>query len=417
MTMPREWVRGVQWSAGARSEWEPVLRAAQAAWSELELVSVSEGLRNAALIQLQAEEIARAGADCARVGLELSILNHADGSFRAAVHVRGLSAEWYRAWAESDHDAIGKMLGFPVCCREFFARAWAGTDDRDVTPAMETVNGPWQANTMLRWLGVRLVPHLPCSGMCLRTVANADAYLDLGARLGIDVSALETLLRLPVTHDARNGVLIVSTPHFRFMAGGSEEAFKTSRPAAEPDTWTDNGFASMGAMDRAHQVILDVVGPVASAIDLGAGDGRLLSKIPFIRPGAEKSGDALVMVISTGPWHGIEVDAGRAARGNRRHGRLVSVTASRIEDADLSGQYDAVFLMPGRLLEMESAQADRVRAALVGRRLVLYAYDDQLAKYGGLQGLAERAGLVIIGSVKSAPGVAAADGVVMGGER
>ena len=402
--MPREWVRGVQWAAGARSEWEPILRAAQAAWSELELVSVSERLRPSALIHLEASEVSRAGADCARARLTLSILERAtDGTFRAAVHAPGLAAEWYRAWAESDHDAIGRMLGFPDCCRAFFARAWAGTKDRDVTPAMGSVDGPWQANTMLRWLGVRLVPHLPCSADCAQTVASADAYLAMGARVGVDVAPLETLLRLPVTHDALNGVLIVSTPHFRFMAGGSRDRFTASRHAASrvPDVWTDNGFGSMAAMDRAHAVVMDVAGEVRSALDLGAGDGRILWRLARLGGG----------------FVGIESDPGRVERGNQRHGKLVSLVAARIENADLSGQYDAVFLMPGRLLEMESAQADRIRAALVGRRLVLYAYDDQLAKYGGLEGLAARAGLGIIGPVKSAPGVAAADGVVMGGER
>ena len=115
--LPREWVRGVQWAAGSRSVWEPILRAAQAAWSELELVSVSEGLRSSALIRIESEELARACADTVRVGLYLSVLDRSpDGSFRAAIHAKGASdlrAEWYRDWAASDHDAVGRMLGFP----------------------------------------------------------------------------------------------------------------------------------------------------------------------------------------------------------------------------------------------------------------------------------------------------------------
>lgn len=405
MRMPREWVRGVQWAAGARAEWEPVLRAAQAAWSEIELVSVSERLRQSALIRLEASEVPRAGADCARAGLGLAILEGApDGSFRAAVHAPGLSAEWYRAWAESDHDTIGRLLGFPDCCRAFFARAWAVTSDPDVTPAMATVDGPWEANTMLRWLGVRLVPHLPCSGQCEPTVANARAYVEMAARLGIDVGPMEMLLRLPVSHDALNGLLIVSTPHFRFMAGGSRERFTASRPAAPslPDVWTDNGFGSMAAMERAHSVVLDVVGDARSALDLGAGDGRLLWRMALRGGGA-------------GPWHGVESDEGRVLRGNERHGQRVLVVPDRIEHADaVTGSYDVVLLMPGRLLEMAPHDRHAVLRALprVGRRLVLYAYDDWLTKHGGLEGLAELAGLRIVGLVKSAPGVAAADGVV-----
>lgn len=403
--MPREWVRGVQWVAGHREEWEPILRAAQAEWSELELLSVSERLRDSALVHLEPEEIARACADTAKAGLALSILERGpDGTFRAAVHVPGLAAEWYRAWAGSDHGAIGRMLGFPECCREFFARAWAGTSDRDVTPAMGSVDGPWQANTMLRWLGVRLVPHLPCSANCEKTIANAEAYLAMAARLGIDLGALETLLRLPVTHDALNGVVIVSTPHFRFMAGGSESPFSAARPEQavpprEPETWTDNGFGSMEAMDRAHETVLAVVGEAKSALDLGAGDGRLLSRI-------NREG---------GPWNGLEIDGGRVERGMRRHGPRVLIVRDRIENAGaVSQSHDVVLLMPGRLLEMDPRHALSVRSALprLGRRLVLYAYGEWLTRHGSLEVLAEAAGLRLIGPVKSAPGVAAAEGVV-----
>ena len=402
--MPREWVRGVQWVAGHREKWAPILQAAQAAWSELELVSVSERLRDSALVHLEPEEIPSAAADTARAGLALSILERGpDGTFRAAVHVPGLAGEWHRAWAACDHQAIGRMLGFPDCCREFFARAWAGTSDRDITPAMGSVDGPWQANTMLRWLGVRLVPHLPCSADCAKTIANAEGYLAMGARLGIDLGPLETLLRLPVTHDALNGVVMVSTPHFRFMAGGSEAPFSAARPGQpaeprEPETWMDNGFGSMAAMDRAHETVLAVVGDAKSALDLGAGDGRLLSKMT-----------------GPGPWHGLEIDGGRVERGMRRHGSRVLIVRDRIENAGaVYERHDVVLLMPGRLLEMERRHAHSVRTALprLGRRLVLYAYDEWLTRHGSLEGLAEAAGLRLIGPVKSAPGVAAAEGVV-----
>lgn len=407
--MPREWVRGVQWVAGHREEWAPILQAAQAAWSELELVSVSEHLRESALVHLEPEEIARAAADTARAGLALSILERGpDGTFRAAVHVPGLAAEWHRAWAACDHQAIGRMLGFPDCCREFFARAWAGTSDRDITPAMGSVDGPWQANTMLRWLGVRLVPHLPCSADCAETIANAEGYLAMGARLGIDLGPLETLLRLPVTHDALNGVLIVSTPHFRFMAGGSEAPFSAARPGQEaaprvPDTWTDNGFGSMAAMDRAHETVLKVVPKEARhAIDLGCGDGRLLYRFSSTR--------------GAGVRRGVELDRGRQERGVTRwkgEGGVV-LRVGPIQDLTLwlDSTADVVFLMPGRLLEMEPEDAAKVRTALRDIRLVVYAYGDWLTKHGGLAALAEKAGLRIVGDVASSPGAEAAEGVV-----
>jgi len=401
--LPREWCRPPQWLAGdSREAWEPVLRAAQAAWSGLELVSITEGLRESAIVHLEADDLARAGADVSRVGLALSVLEHKEGSFRAVVHHPRLAAAWHAAWAAGDHEAVGVLLGFPACCRAFFSREWVAAGSyRDLTFAMDTVDGPWEANTMLRWLGVRLVPHLPCSSSCAETVAQARAYLEAGRRAGVDVASLETVLRLPVTHDAANEVAIVSTPHFRFLAGADRGAKRAvaRRSQEEPGSWTDNGFASHAAMDQAHGAILRVVGWEArSGLDLGCGDGRLLWRAA--RP-------------ASGPWDGVESDPGRAERGSRRYGPLVTVTTGRIQDADLSAAtYDVVFLMPGRLVEMDPLEAARIRAALpgLGRRLVLYAYGDWLAD--GLPALAERAGLGVVGDVATSPGTAAAEGVV-----
>ena len=377
------------------------------------MVSVTEGIRSSVLLHLEASDLPPASADCARMGLTLSILAHApDGSFRAAIHTPDLTVAWAKAWAESDHDAIGRMLGFPDCCRAFFARAWASTDARDVTPAMSDIDGPWEANTMLRWIGVRLVPHLPCSASCEKTIENARAYVAMGARLGINVLSLETLLRLPVQHDSLNGVLIVSTPHFRFMAGANPERSFASRPASPeqiefhsdagpegPATWIDNGFGSRETMEHAHSLVRAVVGDVRSALDLGCGDGRLLATIANGRVG--------------GPWQGIESDAGRAERGNRRYGPRVRVIVGKIQDLLLwwPGEPDVTLLMPGRLLEMTPDDARKVRRALRGR-LVLYAYGDWLTKYGGLEVLAELAGLRLITAGVSSGGASAAEGVV-----
>lgn len=429
-TMPREWVRGPQWaSEQARAEWEPVLRSAQAAWSELELASVTEHLRGSALVHLAAGELVKASRDCAGQGLVLTILGEQlGGTYRAAVHWPGpLAGQWHRAWEVRDGEAIGRMLGFPACCRAFFARTW-GAGSPDPTPDMATVSGPWEANTLLRWLGVRLVPHLPCSASCEATVAQARAFLEVGRRIGADVTSLEELLRLPASYSAVNGVAIVETPHFRFMAGAGRDAQLAreasvdggpppqqrlailhgqelvipAAPPAWPPAWEDNGFASEAAMRAAHAVVLAalrVSGLMAGrgrVLDLGAGDGSLLEAIRQAWPGSR--------------CVGIEVDEGRAMRGIIRHPD-VELRRGRIEDLQAEGQWDLVLLMPGRLLEMGQAEAYEVREVIQrgARRLVLYAYGDWIE--GGLRGLAARAGLRVIGPVTSVAGVTAQAGV------
>lgn len=399
MTLPREWSRGPQWlSDSDRAAWEPVLQRAQDAWSEIELLSITERIRDSALVFLEADEVARACADCARVGLELSVLAATGTRFRAAAHRRGLAQEWHRAWADQDDERIGKLLGFPPCCREFFQREWTARGSFDVVPAMTTIDGPWVSNVLLRWLGVRLVPHLPCSGDCEPTAAMATAMLKAGRRNGADVGAIEALLRLPITHSTLNGLAIVETPHFRLMASADPVPEETKRARSGDDAespWRDNGFSSLQAMEAAHAIVLEAIGDQrpASVLDLGCGDGTLLARI-----GAEFS-------------VGVEVDQGRAVRGLERHPHIsfarTSIEAWAIAQIPTEGPaFDLALIMPGRLLEMDSDAADVVRRFLRerARRVVAYSYNDVLGQFCALAGL-ERVGPGATGPLAAASDV------------
>jgi hypothetical protein len=410
MSLPREWVRGPQWpSEYEREVWEPILTRAQGAWSELEVASITEGVRDSALVYLTPAELVTASADCARVGLELTPLASADGHVRAAVHRPGLADLWRAAWERSDDENIGLLLGFPGCCRGFFSREWALKGSSDVVPAMTTVEGPWEANILLRWLGVRLVPHLPCSGDCGATLAQAREYLLAGERAGVDVAAIETLLRLPVTYSAVHGVAVVTTPHFRFMAGADpvpvEVAATRAAQPREPHPWEDCGFSTKQAMDDAHGFVAAVVGRVSSALDLGSGDGSLLRRIMRnLGPGYDEA--------PPGDFVGIESDEGRSLRGAMRHGPVLHSTHARIQDVDRwrRQQFDVVLITPLRLLEMGPEDRVRVKESLRQYpRVVAYAYGDVLDTFGSLRQLARVAGMEVQGEVVVAPGVQAAD--------
>lgn len=360
-----EWSRPVQWdSPQAEADWAPVIQDAAGAWAQLELISVDRGLRDAALIFLPAEDVPRLTLLAARQGLAAAVVG-AGGQSRVLVAARGLQ-EAVVAYHAGDDEVLGRALGYPECCRRHFLNTWAA--GRDVVTGAE---GPWVSNTLLRGLGVRLVPWLPCAPDCARTQDRAEQFLMAGLNAGLDMAPLESLLRLPLRWDALHGAAIVTTPHFRVLMGcpASPERAVYERTGVSwlptPPPWRDNGFSTPEAMAAAHAAVVNQVGTVFSALDLGCGDGALLARLR----GA--------VCARTADFVGVEVDPGRASRGLMRHGGWVWIREGRIEELRREDAEAAsvVILMPGRLLEMAAEAAVSVRSALSGRRLVVYTYD------------------------------------------
>ena len=146
----------------------------------------------------------------------------------------------------------------------------------------------------------------------------------------------------------------------------------------------DNGFSSAAAMEEAHRTVLAAAAGAqlaGVALDLGAGDGRLLEQLRAAHPG-------LTSVLA------VESDSERAAAARRRLGDR-AVWEGDLFGFAWSGPVDLVVCMPGRLLEV-----DGERAGALGDRILeaparlLYAYGDWLTKEpGGLAGLIRRTGL------------------------
>lgn len=418
--MIAEFFDGPSWSSpAAQQAWEAPLRDAAAAWTRLEYLSVVARLRDSCLLVVPWNELPARQQAAAADGLVVTALASTFSSgysagtptsgtpaIRAAVHRPGLEAAWVAAWAAGDDDAIGMLLGFPLCCRAFFKGAWVDAGGRDSTPYMAQLDGPARGNILLRWLGVRLVPHLPCSGDCPFTSDRADAFAALGraAGLGYQMDAAEAMLGWQMEWTASHGIGEVVTPalRFRFSTAHTAALVRRTRVGApkasappEPSPWADNGFATPEAMNQAHKIVLAAVaasGGTGTVIDLGCGDGELLSKINAMIPG------------STG--FGIDVDPGRVKRGMARHSGL-DLRVESIEDfGEPSGDpWGLMLLMPGRLLEMPEATRAKFVAWLpkMAARVVVYSYGD----WGELKGLCGKAGLPVPTAVEIGPGVEA----------
>jgi hypothetical protein len=227
-----------QWADGAaQKRWSEALQIVIKRWREIEWRSIATGLRECGLMAVADAELPTFAEILATAGLDLVPLQRIaatgtyanrltqpgeNGVFFCLVSRAGHASRFVRLWKAHSHAAMGRLLGYPDCCIAFFERVWPEFSDTTwpmtrntlghcYDPASLTcvVDGPWQTNVLLRWLGVRAVPHFPCSFSCEKTVkfANALAALCPGEGAGL----CEEILRWPVQWSALNGRVEIRT--------------------------------------------------------------------------------------------------------------------------------------------------------------------------------------------------------------
>lgn len=381
-----EWVRTIWASEQAREVWEPRLQAIGVAWESTERASVGI-VRDACLQMVSPEQLPALNQKAAERGLELLVLGQqgVGGSYQArpvavkdapswgyrvALTTRAAAVDFLAAWRDSDDERIGELLGFPPCCREFFQQTWVQGRWMDTTWPMvaagatghqATVSGPVECNILLRWLGVRWIPHLPCSFECEATAAFGQRMRDVMSRgFPAEAAWMDELLDSPVEWSSWHGIAEIKTPVVTVSAKTDATAEKlvvrrkgSTYPEAgarglrfpyhrDPDSlrpqfglsqiadsekgggevvqhevqyvdggavitlynseyWLDNGFASLGAMEAAHRMLLsEVSADYGTVVDLGCGNGLMLSQVFAQRR------------------IGIESDPDRAARAQER---------------------------------------------------------------------------------------------------
>lgn len=437
-----DFTRIIWHSATARDVWAPRISKINTMWALVERQAVVAGIRRACLTFFSPEDLIKATHHAVKLGDGVVVLPLAmtgvttqysstskavvagqPWQYRAVMVCKDDAAAWVDAWKNGvvNNEAVGKLLGYPECCRAFFNDVWVAGHGVDTTWQM-AANTPgvdtrqWErgtelrvasddahpyANIMLRWLGVRLVPHLPCSHVCEATIAQADAFRRLALQLGFtdEIAWVDEMLNWPVEWSALHGIAELRTPvctlstrtdatrgnmvvqrhgtmypdegsrGLRFPFQQDAVPRVTGKPAfarafaAKDPVWTRNGFGSQDAMDAAHAVVLSALNPIkpATLLDLGCGSGRLLER-------AQALG-----------WQvrGIELDPERCAEAE------VRVDVADIFNLDAWADVEdgtTVLVMPGRLVE----QPDKAAAfldALAARAssVVVYAYGDWLA--------------------------------------
>jgi hypothetical protein len=399
-----------QWASQAeRLWWRPLLQEAEAAFKQLELLAVVDGLRPAAWQFVPHDELVPRSIWAQEHGLVALPTAHTflgnsysssggngnANSYRVVFTTPDRAKDVY-PW--TDDDKIGELLGFPACCRKAFADTW-GKGQVDSTweqfshPDRLAANGPAfrPAHTMLRWMGIRYVPHMPCHIDCHASTQLAINFHILGGKFGYgdEMRTITEVLKWPIAWSRLFGNAEITTPALRIFTRSdwtaAKQEFCLPGTYNKPDAtlWTDNGFSDPTPMRQAHKVLLATLKDYADqndrVMDLGCGNGLLLRKFKQTTPGVKIAG--------------IDTDAAVI-------GRIPVLTGKWFVDAIESGEWggwtpSVVLLNPGRVLEMEPEQARRVRYWLSHvPTIILYAYPDWTTTES-LESLAAKAGFAM----------------------
>jgi hypothetical protein len=239
----RGFVRKAWASAAAERTWSSRFARIRAAVGRVEWMSVVRGLRPCALLQLPIHQIEscaslwaaeglawkRLGESSPRIGawwLDADLRRNS-ASCRIVLGRKRENSDFEQAWNASDHNRIGELLGYPPCCRSFFEQVAQAQSCVDTVWPMSAhephiqdrvlgrlADGPPASNILLQSLGVRAIPHCPCSFGCRETARLAEDLQEVAAAQGNmeEYGWLTSILSWPMEWSALHGIAEIRTP-------------------------------------------------------------------------------------------------------------------------------------------------------------------------------------------------------------
>jgi hypothetical protein len=247
-------------------QYQELLTNIVSAFNRIEYLSVVEGTRDAHLMFIRPENLEHARKQFEQYGLSIVLLNREadntsggygnhslpwDGgnnyTWRSIVTRPELVDKWNDIWETRERDVnlgeylIGVGLGYPPCCAKFFTKVWmedasidttwqqaactvTGTDDYtmaskilgDYNAIQLPETTPIWASNLLRWAGLKLVTHLPCSFNCKESKRIALENLGLATKYGYgyEYNMLCKMLDWEIVWTAEYGVATIETPVF-----------------------------------------------------------------------------------------------------------------------------------------------------------------------------------------------------------
>ncbi len=233
-------------TAEVKTVWEPRIQKICDCIAELEWRSVLEGLRQCALRIVSPSELQPLSELLDPYGLIVIPLERiavVDGYASARRAAR--EGESFHYWcaigrtgdvqtlksAQSigEQVTIGRLLGYPDCCTSSYRRVvwvqdgfvdttWPMAQDtatkRIISATHVEIPGVSWCNILLRWLGIRIVFHLPCSFDCQPTIQIAMQHAEVARAAGFDreIDWLLEMLSWRVEWSALYGLAEITTP-------------------------------------------------------------------------------------------------------------------------------------------------------------------------------------------------------------
>ncbi|MEZ6049638.1 MAG: methyltransferase domain-containing protein [Planctomycetaceae bacterium] len=458
----------ISWvSEEARNVWEERVSGINKMHSYLEWASVVSGVRECGLQMLDERQLSERPITLRSHGIDLAVLKRVNavsayqsrisdatlGADQVSWCVVGATeriAEFRDAFVGSDNATMGRLLGYPECCIEYFQDFWVeqGLIDSTWSSAVNTSSavmssgmvtcGATKCSAHLRWIGVRPVFHLPCAINCPKSEEIADQLAGLAQKYQFvnESRWLSELISMPVEWSSLHGIAEIKTPLFKIVTNTDAAAGKhvvriegTQYPAEgasgvvfpfqmrqeeptqrlmsavefvelnaskkgkliEREHYTDNGFTTHYAMERAHSPVVsacigllsELTGGERRVLDLGCGNGMLLRRVA-----EEGSGVAIA---------GIDCDYQKIERAIDLNGIEDSefvcgdMFNTEILERQFGSRIGVCILMLGRLSEVPTENAVRLLKWIEtsAQKVLVYAYTDYLRNRMSLGSLAD----------------------------
>ncbi len=413
-----DWTRWSWASSAEREWWAPLLSQASRAFIQWERYAVVDDIRPACWAQISATDLVATTEWAHQFGLVVVPTGMTGSCVQytsTAESVRpGQPFDYRCVITKPEHlpeifntkysldERMGAMLGYPTCCQDAFAKTWGAGQVDNTWEQWQNTQAVSQTtphvHTLLRWMGIRLTPHMPCSYHCAASGKIAQQFADIGIKYGNkdDVLVIQEVLQWPVSWSRLFGIAVITTPALKISTRSdwtpTLDAFEKPGVYNKPESWlwTDNGYSGPTAMLSAHAVLIaslaEELPKGARVCDLGCGNGLLLRRLTSQRPDLKIGG--------------IDTNAAAIAHIPPMCGKWMTGT---IESGDwLPWKPDATVISVQRLLEMSADDCARVIHG--GGQMVIYGYEDTL-KDEPLETLTARLGLQNFRMLQKTPGV------------